>query len=499
MRKGYITIIALALLAAQTEAGAGNTAYNAEAGANATTMEADTTTTGTVADATTVSTAADNTTKETTTAEATGGKMTLRECMEYAVRNSLDVRSLQSETADARLDRRDAILKAFTPSMDADAYGYYRWGRSIDPETNTYVTITSLNNYLSASAGITLFNGFSAINNIKVAHTSLAMGLTKEQQEIDKVCLATMEAYFNVLYYKQLAEILQQQVDDAKETVRLAERQEELGTKGHADVVQVQADLSDREYELTSAVNNYNNALITLEDVMIWPVDEELAIDTDIASLQAGTQNNASTEEIINTAKQSMPSVIIAKGELDNAFLQLRTAKWQFLPSLNLYGGWSTSYYTYPGRTDYTTAKYWNQFRNNGGEYLQLQLSIPIYDRLSKHTRLSKQRNAWQRADYAYDKSLRDVESEVRRAVQDRDGAEAALQQAERRAEVQEEAYRLNFRKFEQGLISSLEFNTASGNYLKANAEKLNAQLQYQLKRRIVDYYNGISYIDQEN
>ena len=82
--------------------------------------------------------------------------------------------------------------------------------------------------------------------------------------------------------------------------------------------------------------------------------------------------------------------------------------------------------------------------------------------------------------------------------MSDCDGAESALLQAERRAGAQEEAYRLNSRKFEQGLISSIEYNTASSNYLKAKAERLNALLKWQLKRRVVSYYNGVRYIDQE-
>ena len=138
--------------------------------------------------------------------------MTLRDCMEYAVSNSTQVRIQQSKNDDARLDRRDAILAAFTPSADGNSYGYYRWGRSIDPETNTYVTTTSLNQGFSVSAGITLFNGFSAINNLKIARTSMSMGLSQERQERDKVCLATMEAYFNVIYYTKLTEILEDKV-----------------------------------------------------------------------------------------------------------------------------------------------------------------------------------------------------------------------------------------------------------------------------------------------
>ena len=102
--------------------------------------------------------------------------LTLRECMEYAVSNSTQVRIQQSKNDDARLDRRDAILRAFTPSVDGNSYGYYRWGRSIDPETNTYVTTTSLNQGFSVSAGISLFDGFSAINNLKITRTAVAMG-----------------------------------------------------------------------------------------------------------------------------------------------------------------------------------------------------------------------------------------------------------------------------------------------------------------------------------
>lgn len=427
---------------------------------------------------------------------ATTKTMSLRECMEYAISNSTQVRIQQSKNDDARLDRRDAILGAFTPSVDGNSYGYYRWGRSIDPETNTYVTTTSLNQGFSVSAGITVFNGFSAINNLKIAKTSIAMGISQEQQEKDKVCLATIEAYFNVLYYTRLADILEEQVNNARNSVKLAERQEELGSKGYADVVQMKADLADREYELTTAINNRDNALITLEDVMYWPTDEKLTINADLSALEFDSATSA-TGDIIDRAVKSMPAVLIAKGSMDNALRSLQTAKWQFLPTLGLYGGWSTSYYTYPGQAGYKATPYWHQFKNNRGEYVQLSLNIPIFDRLQKHTALAKKKNAYQRASLEYDKSLRDVESEVRRAIQDRDGAEAALLQAERRAEVYDEAYKLNARKFEQGLISSIEYNTASSNYLKSKAEQLNAELQYQLKRRVVEYYNGVSYLEQ--
>jgi len=433
----------------------------------------------------------------TMTVSAQENKMTLHDCMEYAVSNSTQVRIQQIQTGDARLDRRSAILNAFTPTVAGGTYAYSNWGRSLDPETNVYVNTTSFNNGWQAQAGITIFDGFSAVNNVMIAKTALSMGLSKEAQEEDKVCLATIEAFFNVLYYSQLTVILKSQVENARSAVRLANRQEELGSKGHADVIQMEADLADREFELTSAENCLDEALTALQDIMFWPIDEPLIIDTDISSLESSRSDFATLDGIVENALAFIPSVSISKGNMVNAKHSLNSAKWQFLPKLDLYAGWSTSYYTYPGQDGYVADPYLSQIRNHGGEYVQLNLSIPIYDRLNKRTTLSKRRNEMERATIQYDKTVRDVESEVRRAVQERDGAEAAMIQAKKRSEVQDEAFRLNARKYEQGLISSIEYNTASGNFRKSETDYLASQLKYQLKRRIVNYYNGIRYLEQ--
>ena len=89
------------------------------------------------------------------------------------------------------------------------------------------------------------------------------------------------------------------------------------------------------------------------------------------------------------------------------------------------------------------------------------------------------------------------MQAEVERAVQDRNGAASALNQAERRESVQDEAWRLNVKKFEQGLISPIDFRKASDNMLNAKTERLNALLKWHLKSSVVKYYKGISYIDQ--
>ncbi len=428
--------------------------------------------------------------------------MTLKDCMEYAISNSTKLRIQQAAAGDARIARRDAILQAFTPSLTTGTNAYYNFGRSIDPQTNTYFTQTSFHNGYSVSAGFDLFNGFQAVNNLKISKTGLAISESQEKQAEADICLAVMEAYYNVVYYKRLADVYEEQVGAAELALTKAVKQEEIGQKGHADVVQIEADLADRKYDLTNVRNMYKDQLMTLGDLMFWPVEEELLVETEIRSFDDAQDDNtvilrepkATEESIINYALENNPQVKIAEGTMFNAKRELNTTKWQLLPSLTLYGGWSTTYYTYAGSQ---TASFMDQIRNNGGQYVQMSMSIPIWGRMQRQSRIAKQRNALTKASAEYDQKRREVESEVRRAIQDRDGSEAAYDQARYKSEVQAEAYNLNLKKMEQGLISPLELQTATNNYLKSKADEMNSQFKYLIKDAVVKYYSGVEYVNQ--
>ena len=417
--------------------------------------------------------------------------MTLRDCMQYAVSNSTKMRIQQAAVGDAQLDRRDAALQLFTPQISAQTYAYYNFGRSIDPQTNTYFNTTSFHNNYGVSAGFDLFDGFQAVNNWKISKTGMLIADSQEKQAEADICLAVMEAYYNVVYYKRLADVYEEQVAVAEQALAKARRQEELGQKGHADVIQMEADLADRQYDLTNTYNMYRDQMMTLSDLMFWPLDEELVIDT---SLPAWQVEPVATDAVVDYALEHNPAVRMAAWQQLNAKRQLNTAKWQLLPTVGLYAGWSTSYYAYQGSE---TSPFPDQFKNNGGEYVQLSLQIPIWNRLSRHSTISRRKHAYDKATAELDQKRRDVESEVRRAVQDRDGSATAYQQAQRKAEVQAEAYSLNLKKLEQGLISPLEFQTANNNYLKAQADEMNSLFKYLIKQAVVRYYNGVEYIDQ--
>ena len=232
--------------------------------------------------------------------------MTLHDCMAYAISNSTKIRIQQAAIGDAQIDRRDAALKLFTPQISAQTYAYYNFGCSIDPQTNTYFNTTSFHNNYGVSAGYDLFDGFQAVNNWKISKTGMLIASSQEKQVEADICLAVMEAYYNVVYYKRLCDVYEEQVATAESALTKASRQEELGQKGHADVIQMEADLADRQYDLTNTYNMYQDQKMTLADLMFWPLDEELNIDT---SMPVWEIEPVSTSAVVDFALEHNPAV----------------------------------------------------------------------------------------------------------------------------------------------------------------------------------------------
>ena len=414
--------------------------------------------------------------------------MTLKECMEYAVSNSTKTRISQANVGDAQISRRDAILSALTPSVSAGASAGYNFGRSIDPQTNTYFNPTSFSNNYSINAGIDLFNGFQAVNNMRISKTSLAISKSEQEQTEADICLAVMEAYYNVVYYSRLCQLFEEQVVTAKASLAKMRRQEEIGQKSRADVIQLEADLADREYDLANTRQIYSEQMMTLSDLMFFPMDEQLVVDT---VMPEPTINVQSEDEIVSFALGNDPAVRIAGMRAENARIELSTARWQLLPRLSASAGWGTGFYSIDDNGFRT------QLRNHAGESVGVSLSIPIFNRLQSHSEVSRKKNSYIRAAAELEQKNRETESAVRKAYNDCNTAMATYVQSCKKTEIQQEAYQLNRKRMEQGLISGLEYQTAVNNYLKAKSDNMNSLFKYLIKQSVLKYYSGIDYVNQ--
>lgn len=413
--------------------------------------------------------------------------MSLEECMRYAVEHSPAVRRQDYTNRNYRQDYIESVA-ALVPSVSGTVGASTSFGRSVDPETNTYTDVSNFDNSYSVSAQMPLFAGLTGINTVRAARVMRLQGVEELQLARDQIALKTMEAYFDVVYYTESVRLAREQLETSTAELEKSRKLFELGLKSAADVAEVESQQASDDYLLTQQENNLALAEIALAEAMNYPADRPLRVDTEVAiETPAGV---APFREVLDNALENNPKAVAAQYDVRHSRLQFSVAKGNLYPSLYVGGGYSTNFFmNLDDRSLY--ASFPNQFRDNRGFYVSAQLNIPIFGGLSRRTARNRARNNWYIARQNRTETLRTLQSEVAQAYQQMLGYGKEFVQASKKSDAARLAYEAVAGKYERGMVSALDLQTAADKLLEARSERLRARLQYIIKVRLVAYYNG--------
>lgn len=428
-------------------------------------------------------------------AGASAQSWSLDDCMKYAVEHATEVKR---EVVNARQRKQDYqhAVAGFLPTVTGGVQGQYAWGRNIDPETNTYNNVTTFNNYYQLYAELNVFDGFATINALKQAKLSRDYSATTMQKIQDDRAIDVMEKYVDAAYAEASIRIASEKLNESKRMLVKMKRLYELGEKGRPDVVQMESQVVEDEYNLTHQENVAKQSLLALKSAMNFPVDEELKIQiAEERNLKLKAENKevsasyTNSEAIYQGFQNISPDLKSAEYEVERARYDYKIAKGRLLPSLSLGGGISTNYYknlSQKGQYD----GFASQFRNNQGEYLALTLSIPIYNSDRWHS-VKKARNDWQLAQVNLEETRRKLHDQIAQAVMDAEGYAKELYQMQKKVASDSLAYHMSSRKFEEGMLSTFDLHTAAQTLLESRIKELQMQMLLIIKQRLVAYYQG--------
>ena len=410
----------------------------------------------------------------------------LDSCMAYAVEHATDVKREMINARQRKQDYQKAVTD-FLPSVAGGVQGQYAWGRNIDPETNTYNHVTTFNNYYQLYASLNVFDGFATINAFKQAKLARAYSTTAMQKVRDDKAIDVMQKFVDAAYAEASIQLASDKLAESKRLLGKMQRLYELGEKGRPDVVQMESQVAEDEYNLTHQKHVAQQCLLTLKSAMNFPVEEELRLVTN------GKQVNESFpinhETVYQNFLNASPDVKSAEYEVEKARYDYKIAKGRLLPSLSLSGGISTNFYRNLSQGGQYEG-FASQFRNNRGEYLALTLSIPIYNNVAWH-QVKKARNDWQLALVNLEETKRKLHDNIAQAVMDAEGYAKELYQMNKKVASDSLAYYMSSRKFEEGMLSTFDLHTAAQTLLESRIKQLQMQMLLVIKQRLVGYYQG--------
>ena len=420
-------------------------------------------------------------------AGASAQSWSLDDCMKYAVEHATEVKR---EVVNARQRKQDYqhAVAGFLPTVTGGVQGQYAWGRNIDPETNTYNNVTTFNNYYQLYAELNVFDGFATINALKQAKLSRDYSATAMQKIQDDRAIDVMQKYVDAAYAEASIRIASEKLNESKRMLAKMKRLYELGEKGRPDVVQMESQVAEDEYNLTHQENVAKQSLLALKSAMNFPVDEELKLELK-SGYKEVSESGVNYEIVYQGFQHISPDLKSAEYEVERARYDYKIAKGRLLPSLSLGGGISTNYYknlSQKGQYD----GFASQFRNNQGEYLALTLSIPIYNSDRWHS-VKKARNDWQLAQVNLEETRRKLHDQIAQAVMDAEGYAKELHQMQKKVASDSLAYHMSSRKFEEGMLSTFDLHTAAQTLLESRIKELQMQMLLIIKQRLVAYYQG--------
>ena len=420
----------------------------------------------------------------------TGEGWSMDACIRYAVAHSTAVERRMVEENSARTDVQTA-LSDFLPSVGAGVNGQYSWGRNVDPETNTYNTITTFNNYYNIYANLLLFDGGQAVNRFRQAKLLRRKGLTAVQQAGDDKALEVMQKFVDAVYAQGCVDLATEKLEESRRLLHKTRRMEELGIKSLPDLAQIEAQVAEDDYNLTHGENQLRTAMLALKSAMNYPISDSLALEYAAAEsiLIGASEGEGRAEHIFSFAALNNPLAVAAEMSVRSAEFDHNIAKGRLLPSLSFSAGVGTSYYRNLSGAG-PASPFHAQFWDNMGEYVSASMTLPLFD-FARFKNVRKARNNVRLAELERDETMRKLHDDIEQAVADLDGYGKEVVKMEGKVRSDSLAYHLSSRKYEEGMLSTFDLHTASNTLLEARVRLLQMRMMYVIKQKLVGYYKG--------
>lgn len=430
------------------------------------------------------------------TAILTAQAMDLNQCIRYALENNLAYANKNIESTIAKEQYRQS-KRDFLPSLNAGSSANKRYGRSIDPTTNTFVNQDFFSTSFYLDSQLDLFRGFTRLNTSKFQKIHYLISRENIKQQEMEIAFAVMNRYYDLLYFRNLQNIVQKQVELTILNLQKTQKLIELGLKAESDLLEMKAQEATELHNLILAQNQHDLALLSLKNLMNYPSDKELEIESE--DIPVSADELLSPDMVYATALGHMPGVQRANLDVEASQKQLHIARGELSPRLTLGAGISTNYadsrkeHINPNddNSAMRTIPFHNQWSQNMAQSIVLNLQIPIFNKWSGMTRVKQARLERLMAVNRQQEEEQNLYQLINEDIQQLKSLHNERNLLQTKKEALHEAYLISEKKLEQGLVNVIEFYTAKNQLAQAEADWMRTLLQLKVKEQTIRFYMG--------
>ena len=419
-------------------------------------------------------------------ASAQTHEWTLQECTNHAVENNLSVK--RSEDAVHRQEiQLNSAHNNWLPSVNASVGQNFSFGRGLTAD-NTYSNTNTRSTSFDLGANINLFNGFQTKNNIELQKLNLAASTADLEKAKNDIRIQVAQSYVQILYDMEIEDVARRQISIDSAQVARMESMVANGKASEAELSQQRASLANSTLTLTQAVNNKKLALLNLAQILELPNADDFAIvRPDTSSMR--TEPIEMPNDSASSINYQRPEILAEEIRLEATEYNLKIAKGQALPSLNLSAGMGTNYYN--SSNGFKVESFGKQIDNNFSQYIGLSLSIPIFNKFQVRNNIRDVRIQQYSQQHNLDLARKNLYKEIQQVTLNAANATAKVTAAREAVRNSETAFRLAQARYENGKSTITEFNESKNNYLKSQSDLAQAIYENMYNTMLLRWYQG--------
>jgi outer membrane protein len=453
---------------------------------------------------------------------------TLKECIDYALANNLDVQRSQYNVENAEINNTQAKM-SLLPTANASATNGYNFGRSINFVTYQYTTkqFTSLSPSLNSS--VTLFNGLRLQSLVKQNSRDLLASEEDLAKAKNDVSLNVVNLYINVIFNKELLEVAKFQLSSSQQQLDRTTKQVEAGALPKSNQLNLEAQVATNELSVINNENAWNLSILQLKQALQIPASTQMDVEIPAISVE-DLIIDQSSEKVFDIARQNMPEIRSAELKKRSSYYAVKAAKGNLFPRLSLNAGMNSNYssandisriipdggfdiqpttraigfydnsgtsvpvygYNYIATGTMSDGYgYHDQLKDNLSKSISLSLNIPLFNGLQAKSAVKRAIVNQHLTEISAKQISNTLRQNVETAFNDANAASKSYNSSIRQVQAREEAYRMTQQRYNIGAANYVEYQVAENDLFQAKSDLTRAKYNFIFRKKLLDFYQG--------
>lgn len=425
----------------------------------------------------------------------------LEECINHAIENNIMIKQQELQTQLQENTLQQSKLGRL-PSLNGTATNNWSFGRALDETTYQFTEEENVrSNQFYATAGLTLFSGLQNYNTILRNKYNVDASFQDLQNIKDDISLNVALAYLQILLNKELVMVTENQLQTTREQISKTEKMVEAGSLPRGNLLEIQAQAAREELQLVNMENQLD--LSYLDIVQLLELDSVSGFEIVVPEITVGATGiiMENPGDIYITAKERRPEILGAELRLRSAEYDLKIAKGGRSPRLNLNTSFSTGYSSIRQKILgidpvegilYGEYPFSDQVNDNINYGIGLTLSIPVFNGWQVNTGISNSRINIRNSQYSLENTKKQLYKNIQQAYADAQASLKSYTASQKAVESMKESFRYTEQRFNVGMVTPVEYNTAKAQLLNAESELAQAKYEYIFKIKVLDFYKGL-------